>query len=62
MTSIEENNISYCLGCVDNESDIPYGTTCLGVYCLKADISEEELVDLCLKFNKNTNYAFNNIS
>jgi hypothetical protein len=53
MTSIEENNISYCLGCVHNESDIPYGTTCLGVYCLKADISEEELIDLCLKFNKN---------
>ncbi|CAG2164875.1 unnamed protein product [Oppiella nova] len=52
FTSLADNNVSYCMGCVDNEKDIPSGTTLMGVYCLTPSPSEEVLKDLCQKYSK----------
>ncbi|CAG2171034.1 unnamed protein product [Oppiella nova] len=52
ITSLADNNVSYCMGCVDNEKDIPSGTTLMGVYCLTPSPSEEVLKDLCQKYSK----------
>ncbi|XP_054153879.1 ufm1-specific protease 2-like [Oppia nitens] len=52
FTSVDENNCSYCLGCVDIDEDIPSGNTIQGVYCLISSASEQHLLDLCQKFAK----------
>lgn len=53
---IEDNDVIVCFGCCNNESNIPYGMSTVGLYYLNSELKDEEIISICQKKFKGKKY------
>ena len=52
FTSVADTNNTYCLGVVSTDDDLPSGTSCLGVFTLDPSLTDQQLIEMCVKSAK----------